>query len=53
MDTINEKINMLKNFIKELFNIIKYSRNNNDLHLLKLTYGAIYIKCKELDVFIN
>lgn len=53
MDIINDKIQILKDFIKELFNIIKYTRNNNDLHLLKLTYGAIYIQCKELDIFLN
>jgi hypothetical protein len=53
MDIIDDKKENMKDFIKELYNIIRYTDNNNDLHLIKLTRGIIFIKCKELEVFTN
>jgi len=43
----------LKHFIKELYNIIKHTHDNKDLHLIKLTKRIIYIKCKELNIDLN
>jgi len=45
-----EDIQKIKNFVIELINILKYIYDNNDLKLLKLLYGAICIKSKELNI---
>ena len=50
---INTDNENLKNFIKELYTIIKYTHDNKDLHLIKLTKGIIYIRCKELNIDLN
>ena len=50
---INDDKNNMKDFIKELYTIIKYTHDNKDLHLIKLTKGIIYIKCKELNIDLN
>lgn len=50
---INDDNQNLKNFVKELYSIIKYTYDNKDLHLIKLTKGIIYIKCKEFNIDLN
>jgi len=44
----NQEIQKLKSIIMELYNIIKYTYENNDLKLINKCYGAIIFLLKDI-----
>jgi hypothetical protein len=44
----NQQIQKLKSIIMELYNIIKYTYENNDLKLINLTFGSIIFLLKDI-----
>ena len=48
MENENQEIQKLKSIIIELYNIIKYTYENNDLKLLNVTYGVITLLIKDI-----
>ena len=48
MENENQEIQKLKSIITDLYNIIKYTYENNDLKLINLTFGSIIFLLKDI-----
>lgn len=48
MKNQNQEIQKLKSIINDLYNIIKYTYENNDLNLLNKCYGVITLLIKDI-----